>query len=244
MRHLRPLLLTAAFVMAVHAVDDRYEDSGRSRLGIGMTPTSPSAQAANGLAIDEGVQVEVVFPGTAAEQMGMRAGDVVLAVDGAAVNSMVELRDAIVSRLPGDPITVEVARGGRRVELGAPLGTWPQDQAYPHIDPAWEQAQKDQQRRQLMSDSRTAARLRQQLADLERDLADRAQRIASNEEPRDAALGEAIATLAAMPAWTLAGRWHVAADDVATDPVGVERTPDGARVATAPWRLDYALSSP
>ena len=240
MPYRRLLVLIAVCALSLDAADDGYEDDGRPRLGIGMTPTSTQAQAATGLGVEQGVEVAVVFPGTVAAQMGMRPGDVVLAVDGQAVNSMVELRDAVVARLPGDPVRVAVARGGERLELGAPLSTWPDGEPYPHIDPAWERRLKDQQRRRLASESRDAAKLRQELADLKRALAARAE---AGDRARDPALAEAAAALAALPAWTLSARWRFDLDDVTAAPATRPAQPLARRGDRGAWRLDYDLTS-
>ncbi len=236
----RLLVLIAVCTLPLNAADDGYEDDGRPRLGIGMTPTTTRTQAATGLGVEQGVEVAMVFPGTAAAQMGMRPGDVVLAIDGQPVDSMFALRNAVFSRLPGDPVTVAVARGGERLELGAPLSTWPDDLPLPHIDPAWERRLKDQQRQRLASQARDAAKLRQELADLKRAIAEQAE---ANQRAGDPALAEATAKLAALPPWKLSGRWNLDLDDVTTPPAAELPSRPTRRATTAPWRLQYDLAT-
>jgi S1-C subfamily serine protease len=76
--------------------------------------------------VDEGeVVVRVVTPDTGASRAGIRAGDVIVSVEGEEVASPEELREAIVSRKPGDALKVTVKRDGETRELTAKLGRAP-----------------------------------------------------------------------------------------------------------------------
>lgn len=63
-------------------------------------------------------RVEVVQPASAAEAAGLRAGDIVLSVDGRAIASFNELQ-RIVSTSADNPLALEVDRGGERLSLQA-----------------------------------------------------------------------------------------------------------------------------
>lgn len=64
-----------------------------------------------------GVLVNVVEDEGAAKSGGLREGDVVLAIDGAAVNSKAEFLEQISLRRPGDKIKVKIKRSGAQQDL-------------------------------------------------------------------------------------------------------------------------------
>ena len=69
-----------------------------------------------------GAEVQGVTPGGPAAAAGLRAGDVVVSVDGALVSDPDDLSRIVSGLEPGDEVEVEVRRdGGRRtfdIELG------------------------------------------------------------------------------------------------------------------------------
>jgi putative serine protease PepD len=70
-----------------------------------------------------GVSVADVSSGSAAASAGIKAGDVITAVDGTKVASAESLRAIIDSHKPGDKITVTVTRGGASKTLDVTLGS-------------------------------------------------------------------------------------------------------------------------
>jgi putative serine protease PepD len=72
-----------------------------------------------------GVEVQAVTDGGPAERAGLRAGDVVVSVDGNAVSEPGDITDALDGHEPGDSVEVEVERGGTREQLDVTLGTRP-----------------------------------------------------------------------------------------------------------------------
>jgi len=69
----------------------------------------------------DGALVLNVEPGSAAADAGIRAEDVVIAVEGKQVGSSEELVVAVDAHDPGDTVTVEIVRGGRSQEVKATL---------------------------------------------------------------------------------------------------------------------------
>ncbi|MGA7488906.1 MAG: RIP metalloprotease RseP [Xanthobacteraceae bacterium] len=63
-------------------------------------------------------RVDAVQPGSAAEAAGFRPGDLVLTIDGRAIESFPDMQQ-IVSTSAGEPLTFEVDRGGTHVTLKA-----------------------------------------------------------------------------------------------------------------------------
>ena len=73
----------------------------------------------------QGVVIESVSPGSAAEAAGVRAGDVVRAVDGQAIRSSEELVSILRAHVAGDVVRLTLERGGESLELTATLGERP-----------------------------------------------------------------------------------------------------------------------
>lgn len=70
-----------------------------------------------------GVQVASVEPGGAAAAAGMRAGDMITAINGAEVASSDDLMAAVRRQQPGAKVTITVDRGGQPVTVSATLGS-------------------------------------------------------------------------------------------------------------------------
>ena len=82
------------------------------RIGVVPEPTD------DGPGVPIATQVpEPVSPGGPADEAGIRAGDVILEVDGRPVDEAVELVVAITSQRPGDTITLVVQRDGQSREV-------------------------------------------------------------------------------------------------------------------------------
>ncbi|MBM3318118.1 MAG: M28 family peptidase [Candidatus Eisenbacteria bacterium] len=64
-----------------------------------------------------GVKVAAVSPGGAAEKAGIRPGDVVVAIDGELVGTLVEYTAALRGHAPGERVRVSLDRGGEPLDL-------------------------------------------------------------------------------------------------------------------------------
>jgi serine protease Do len=105
-----------------------------ARPWIGVYYTLVTAQVAEdqGLSVDHGVLINAsssgapgVFPGSPAEKAGLADGDIVVAVDGEAVDADHDLATRVLPHVPGDTVTLSVVRGGRTLEIKVTLGTLP-----------------------------------------------------------------------------------------------------------------------
>jgi serine protease Do len=105
-----------------------------ARPWIGVYYTLVTAQVAEdqGLSVDHGVLINAsssgapgVFPGSPAEKAGLADGDIVVAVDGEAVDADHDLGTRVLPHVPGDTVTLSVVRGGRTIEIKVTLGTLP-----------------------------------------------------------------------------------------------------------------------
>ncbi len=82
------------------------------------------------LAFGEPCEVRTVEPGSAADQAGVRPGDVILAVDGVPIADFEGLTTRVAGRRPGEPLRLSVVREGRaagereRLDLEVRLDAW------------------------------------------------------------------------------------------------------------------------
>jgi serine protease Do len=93
--------------------------NGKVRRGyIGVTIRSIDQRMANaiGLSKAEGVLVNDLVKGGAGESAGIKEGDVILAIDGKAVNEPNELQSYIATKHAGDVVTLKIFREGRTLE--------------------------------------------------------------------------------------------------------------------------------
>jgi putative serine protease PepD len=74
----------------------------------------------------QGAAIQGVLPGGPAEQEGLRAGDVIVGIDGQPVDEPEDVSDAVSAHRPGDEIEVEVMRDGERRTITVELAKRPQ----------------------------------------------------------------------------------------------------------------------
>ena len=109
-------------------------------LGIEMQTITPEAARDFRLPTDQGILIATVRPGSPAEKAGLRGGsttailggetwllggDVITRADGQAVTGAGQLRDIVLSRKPGDTLTLEVHRDGKTLTVSVELGRRP-----------------------------------------------------------------------------------------------------------------------
>jgi S1-C subfamily serine protease len=100
----------------------KVTNSGRAALGVRVTNVDPTLAERNNLSIDRGaLVVEVTLSGPAA-QAGIRAGDVITRVDNKEVNDTASLSDVLVSKKPGDVVSVQVYRGKQQMTMNVKFG--------------------------------------------------------------------------------------------------------------------------
>ena len=94
----------------------------RGSLGVTIQPLTPEAISRLGLRNARGALVNSVVPGSAADRAGVRAGDVITALNGNAVADANALRNAVAGTPPGSEVALTVWRNGREEQLRARLG--------------------------------------------------------------------------------------------------------------------------
>jgi membrane-associated protease RseP (regulator of RpoE activity) len=170
------LLATGLAALAVAAEPNAYQqvadEQQRPILGVEMTPIPTHVLDREGLSPDQGVQVQQVYSGTAASDMGLRRDDIILAVNDAPIGSMTDLRNEVGLNQVGDPVTVAVLRDGRTLELGAGLKPWPEQIPYKPLDAAAERRFREWQDRRNGRLAKEAQELRRQIEAVRRQLSD------------------------------------------------------------------------
>jgi Do/DeqQ family serine protease len=91
----------------------------RGLLGVNIAPVTPDIAQALGLPSAGGALVTQVVKASAADRAGIRAGDVITTVNGQAVKSNTELRNAIGLMRVGDKVAIGLLRDGKAQTLTA-----------------------------------------------------------------------------------------------------------------------------
>lgn len=97
----------------------------RGYLGVSYADVNGTVAEQLGLSKPEGAIVGTVQPDSAAEAAGLQMYDVVIGIDGDAIESGDDLRNTIGLKAPGTKIQIDVIRDGKPRTLVATLGTRP-----------------------------------------------------------------------------------------------------------------------
>ncbi len=96
--------------------------TGRAVLGVSVTTVDASLASQYNLGIDHGVLITSIVSGGAADHAGLKAGDVIVKVDNTTINDISSLGNALITKNPGDKVTVTFYRNGQQQTVTATLG--------------------------------------------------------------------------------------------------------------------------
>jgi S1-C subfamily serine protease len=96
--------------------------TGRAALNVAVTSVDQTIAAQDNLAVDHGALLTNVTTGGAAAHAGLQAGDVIVQVGNSAVNDASSLSDALLTKNPGDQVSVKIYRGSQQMTVNATLG--------------------------------------------------------------------------------------------------------------------------
>lgn len=106
-------------------------------LGVSTIPVGPDLADEMGLSADSGLLIVQVVPGSAADRAGLRGGtkraylgnlpitlggDLMVAIDGQAIEDQQELSHVMQNHRAGDTVTVTIYRGRKRLDIKVVLG--------------------------------------------------------------------------------------------------------------------------
>jgi serine protease Do len=100
----------------------------RGRLGVLIGPVVKDVAEALGLARASGAVVQNVEKDSPAEKAGLQAGDVILKIDGRAVETHSEVTRIIGNTKPGSKLALNVWRGGSARDLNVMVGEFKDDE--------------------------------------------------------------------------------------------------------------------
>jgi S1-C subfamily serine protease len=96
--------------------------TGRAALGVRVADVDPTLAAQDNLAINHGAMIVSVVPNGAADQAHLQAGDVIVKIDNKQVTDTASLGDALISKSPGDTVSVQIYRGNQQMTVSVKLG--------------------------------------------------------------------------------------------------------------------------
>ena len=94
----------------------------RGRVGVGIQEVSQSLAQSFGLPRPQGALVASVEQGGPADKAGLKTGDVILAMDGKAVERSNELPPRVANVKPGNKTTFDVWRDGKKQQIAVTVG--------------------------------------------------------------------------------------------------------------------------
>ncbi len=104
------------------------EEIARGYLGVSITPVTDDVADSLGLPQNRGEIIQLVQPGEPADQAGIRAGDIVLTVDGNEITPDQTLSFLVANIDPGTSVPVTLIREGQRRTVNIRVGKRPSDE--------------------------------------------------------------------------------------------------------------------
>lgn len=111
-------------INSVKAVIDSFNLNGKfeeASLGVFAFDKNVLGYIDENLKFNEGIYVARVNTNSAAENAGIKEGDILISIDGNKLERMCDLRCYIYTKKPGDRVTLKVQRNYREIELEATL---------------------------------------------------------------------------------------------------------------------------
>jgi S1-C subfamily serine protease len=103
-----------------------------ARLGVSLGDLTPGIAQQMGLNVDSGVMIGSVQRGSGAAKAGLQGaigdqpGDVIVAIDGHSVKTFDDLAGYLDTKNPGDKVTLQLVRGGQKMDVSVTLDAWTQ----------------------------------------------------------------------------------------------------------------------
>jgi len=116
--------------LAKSVLDDLREHGrvSRARLGVHITDVDKETMEALGLDKREGALVPLVESGSAADTAGIRAGDVIISIDGTPIRKAHDLPIRVARHAPGDKVKIGLVRDGKKQTVTVTLEAMPEEE--------------------------------------------------------------------------------------------------------------------
>jgi serine protease Do len=98
----------------------------RGMIGVGIQEMTPELATSMNMKTAHGVVVNSVEPNSPAEQAGIKPGDVIMSLNGTAVDDANVLRNRVASTAPGSEVNLTVWRDGQQRQMKVRLAELPQ----------------------------------------------------------------------------------------------------------------------
>jgi serine protease Do len=112
----------------VKPIIDELRDTGkvsRGWIGVGLQNLDPNLKSRLNVSVDEAVVLSAVYPNTPAAKAGLKAGDVLVRIDGQPVGESDALVREIGTHRPGEKLKLTYLRGGKEAEATVTLAERP-----------------------------------------------------------------------------------------------------------------------
>ena len=100
----------------------KYGEIRRGILGVQIQDLTPELAKAFAVDVTRGAVVAQVIPGSAASKAGVKAGDIIIGVNGRKIDSSASLRNYIGLKRPGDTAQLKIIRGNKHINLKTVIG--------------------------------------------------------------------------------------------------------------------------
>ncbi len=100
----------------------------RGWLGVVIQEITP--EIAEAIGVKEGVLVSQIAPNSPAERAGLKAGDIIVAVDGEKVREVRDLQFRIMKTPPGTEIKLSIIRDGKTQQIKVKVGEMPEEVSF------------------------------------------------------------------------------------------------------------------
>ncbi len=109
-------------------VADQLIEKGRVVRGwLGVVIQDVTPEMAESLGVKEGVIIAQIVPGSPADKVGLKIGDIVVEADGQKISEVRELQFKIMKTQPGKEVNLKVIREGKELSLKVRVGEMPEE---------------------------------------------------------------------------------------------------------------------
>ena len=109
------------FIVPQLIANGKVINTGRAALGVNVTSVDPIMAAQNQFFVDHGALVVNALAGGAAEQAGMKTGDIIVQVGDKTIDDVSSLTNTLISKKPGDIVAVQIYRGKQQIKINVKL---------------------------------------------------------------------------------------------------------------------------